>query len=241
MAGAAVVYVHGGAFAAGGLASRPELFEALTARGITVVDVEYRLAPPPRWSDAPADVLCALAWLRESAGSLGVDPARVIVMGESAGGSLALVAGYAAGTPSLQPSCEGDPLVPAGIVAVSPAADLAGIWADGTLTVDGRPFPEAYVGGSPATYPERYEAASPFRLLRVDLPPTLIVTGANDHLVLPARVTGLADRIGAAGADCRLVVVPFADHGFDGPPNGFGAQLLEGLVPAFFAELTAEG
>jgi acetyl esterase/lipase len=158
-------------------------------------------------------------------------------MGESAGGSLALVAGYAAGANTIEPSCAGSPVEPAGVIAIAPAADLAGIWADRTLWFGDRPFPEAYIGGPPSEYPDRYAAASPFDLIRPGLPPTLIVTGANDHLVLPIRVTSLADRLTAGGADTTLIVVPFADHGFDGPSNGFGAQLLEVVVPNFLDDV----
>ena len=86
----------------------------------------------------------------------------------------------------------------------------------------------------------RYAAASPFDLIRPGLPRTLIVTGANDHLVLPIRVTTLADRLEAGGVDTTLIVVPFADHGFDGPPDGFGNQLLETVVPDFLRKATAE-
>lgn len=230
---AAVLYVHGGAFVAGGLGMRPQLFSTLAARGIVVVDIEYRLAPPPRWHDAPADVLCALAWLGTVSSAEGIDPARVVVMGESAGGSLALLATYAAGTELLGPSCAGSPIVPAGVIAVAPAADLVGIWEDATLQAGDLRFPEVYVGGSPSEVPDRYESASPFRLIRADLPPTLLLTGENDHLVLASRVIGIADALTAAGADVRLLIAPFVDHGFDGPVDGFGAQLEEGIVPAF--------
>jgi acetyl esterase/lipase len=238
-----VVFVHGGAFVGGNLGSRVRLFEELASRGYTVFDIEYRLAPPPRWAQAPADVLCALAWLRESAPRFGLDPEKVFLMGESAGGSLALVAGYAAGATgasgaAIEPSCEGDPIVPAGIIAVAPAADLAGIWKDGTLEAAGLRFPEAYIGGTPAEYPERYEAASPFAYLRPGLPPTLLIGGANDHLVLPNRVSGLYDRFRQAGVDVRLITVPFAEHGFDGFPNGYGQQLEESILPAFMRDVT---
>ena len=47
------------------------------------------------------------------------------------------------------------------------------------------------------------------------------------------RVTALAERIRAAGAQCELLVAPFAGHGFDGEPNSFGAQLSEAIVPQF--------
>jgi acetyl esterase/lipase len=234
---AAVVYVHGGAFVGGQLGTRPEMFGSFTEDGIAVIDVEYRLAPPPRWRDAPADVLCALAWVGGEARSLGIDSSRVILMGESAGGSLALVAGLAAAGDDIEPSCAGTPVVPAGIVAVAPAADLEGIWSDRTLWFEGKPFPEAYIGGPPAQYPERYASASPFDAAGPGAPPTLIVAAGNDHLVFLPRVTRLADSLQTSGVETTLIVVPFAEHGFDGHPNGFGVQLLEQVVPMLFQGL----
>jgi acetyl esterase/lipase len=124
-------------------------------------------------------------------------------------------------------------------VAIAPAADLEGIWTDASIWLDGRRFPEPYVGGPPSEFPERYEAATPFRFARPDAPPTLIVTGSIDHLVRPARVISVAERLAAAGVDVRLVVVPYADHGFDGQSNGVGAQVLEALVPTFLEEVLA--
>lgn len=236
----AVVYVHGGAFISGGLDSRPDLFEAVAAAGITVVDVEYRLATSttPRWADAPADVLCAIGWVGAHAEELGIDSAKIVVAGESAGGNLAMVAGYAAGTKSLQPSCDGADVRPAGVFAVAPTADLVGIWDDKSITALERPFPEVYTGGAPAEVPDRYDAAMPFHLFRADLPPTYLLTGANDHFVHPERVSSVADRLRAAGDEVTLVTAPFADHGFDGFPNGYGNQLQEVLLPRFVAEVT---
>lgn len=231
-----VVFVHGGAFQGGGLGTRPTLLEALKKAGIVGVDVEYRLAPPPRWDQAPGDVLCALAWLAKAPELSMVDQARVIVAGESAGGSLAMLAGYSAGTDLLASSCPevGLPLVPAGVFAIAPTADLQGIWQDATITdFGGTRFPESYIGGPPSQFPDRYEAAEPFRLLRPDLPPTVILAGETDRFVLIERSMALADRIRAAGAQVELLVAPFAGHGFDGEPNSFGAQLSESLVRDF--------
>jgi acetyl esterase/lipase len=236
----AVVFVHGGAFIAGAPGTRPLLLAALTKAGIVAVDVDYRLAPPPRWDQAPGDVLCALGWLATAKGLAMVDPRRVVIVGESAGGSLAMMAGYGAGTDGLESSCPelGEPIVPAGVVAIAPAADLAGIWTDRTISdYAGDPFPEMYIGGSPDEYPERYEAAEPFRLFRADLPPTLILAGEIDRMVRLERVTSLVDGIRAAGSSCELIVVPFAGHGFDGEPNSFGDQLVEGVLPAFVSRV----
>jgi len=241
---AAIVYVHGGGFVGGSLHMRPRLFEAWSAAGYPVLDVEYRLAPPPRWSDAPGDVLCGLVLLGTIAATEGIDANRVVIVGESAGGSLALLAAYGAsygpGADQLHSSCSGNPVVPAAVIAVAPAADLAGIWADHTLVGEGVPFPEAYVGGPPTQLADRYTAASPFRLIADgrSLPPTLIIAGENDHAILRPRTDSVVDALRAAGDDVTYLIVPYADHGFDGLPNGYGAQMEESIVPAFVARLT---
>jgi acetyl esterase/lipase len=232
----AVVFAHGGGFLAGGLGTRPQLLDSLRGAGIVGIDVEYRLAPPPRWDQAPGDVLCAMAWLRTSPELAMVDLTRVVVAGESAGGSLAMLAGYAAGTDAIPSSCPevGPPVIPAGVFVTAPTADLEGIWHDATIhDLNGKLFPYSYIGGPPDQYPERYAAAEPFRLLRAALPPTVILAGETDKLVHIERSIALADRIRAAGAKVELLVAPFASHGFDGEPNSFGAQLSESLVRAF--------
>lgn len=85
-----VVYLHGGGFVAGSVAAadRPCRALALTA-GCAVLSVEYRLAPENPYPVPFLDCLKAIRWAVEHAADLGVDPARVVVMGDSAGGSLA--------------------------------------------------------------------------------------------------------------------------------------------------------
>jgi acetyl esterase/lipase len=237
----AVVFVHGGSFISGGPGTRPFLLDALARAGVVGGDIEYRLSPPPRWNQAPGDVLCALAWMRSVDGLPMVDPDRIVLAGESAGGSLALMAGYAAGTDAIRSSCPdaGPAAKPAGVAAIAPAADLAGIWADGTIfDLQGHLVPEAYIGGTPTQYPDRYAAASPFRLFRAGLPPTLIVAAEGDRFVHMERITSIVDGIRAAGSACELVVAPFADHGFDGAPNSFGAQLVEPVITRFAKQVT---
>lgn len=93
------------------------------------------------------------------------------------------------------------------------------------------------MGGTPSELPDRYTMASPFRLIRAGLPPTLLITGETDHLVLRPRVTSILDALKSAGSEVRLLIVPFAEHGFDGLPNAFGAQVEESIVPAFVSEV----
>jgi acetyl esterase len=232
-AGAGVLFIHGGGFWGGELGSRPALFGGLAGAGIPVVDVEYRISPPPRWDQAPGDILCALSWLEQNGPGYGIDPSKIVIVGESAGGNLALIAAYSAGTGKVASSCAGEPAPPRAVIAISPTADLKGMWQDASLSLDGVTFPEAYIGGTPAQFPDRYDRAAPMWLIRKDAPPTLILAGSIDHLVHLERTTIVSDQLKAAGADSTLVVVPFADHGFDGPPNAFGQQLEDQVLPAF--------
>jgi acetyl esterase/lipase len=240
---AGLLFIHGGGFSHGELGLRPRLFALFADGGTTVADVEYRLAPPPRWQDARADVLCALGWFQANARVYGVDPARIVVMGDSAGGNLALHAAYAPsyddGVGLVQASCDFDPQPPAGVIAVYPTADLVATWEDVKALGDPAPFPESYAGGTPDQVPDRYRDASIEGLIGPALRvPTLIVSGVNDGLVRIDRMRTLLGQLRAAGTDVELVEVPFADHAFDGPANGFGFQLEETILPEFVDRVT---
>lgn len=87
---AALLWVHGGGLVIGGAAQDDRLCGS-TARdlGVTVVSAEYRLAPENPYPAALDDCHAAWTWLQDNAASLGVDPSRVVVGGQSAGGGLA--------------------------------------------------------------------------------------------------------------------------------------------------------
>lgn len=87
---AAVLYIHGGGMVVGSadstLADAPQL---ALEHGCVVVSVDYRLAPETPFPGPQEDNYAALLWLAGCAESFGVDPARIVVMGGSAGGGLA--------------------------------------------------------------------------------------------------------------------------------------------------------
>lgn len=68
----------------------------LTAQGFVVFDVDYRLPPEPNWRTATEDVQQAVRWIKAWADTFGVDPAKIALMGRSAGGHLVLLAAYTA-------------------------------------------------------------------------------------------------------------------------------------------------
>jgi acetyl esterase len=88
-----VVYFHGGGFVMGTLETHDPYCRALTAEaGVTVVSVDYRLAPEHKFPAGVEDSLAATEWVLAHVGELGGDERRVFVAGDSAGATMATVA-----------------------------------------------------------------------------------------------------------------------------------------------------
>ncbi len=85
-----ILHIHGGGYVGGSLMSNEAMHRPLAADlSCVIVSVDYRLAPETRFPGAVEDCYAVLAWINANAAELGVDPKRLGVMGESAGGGLA--------------------------------------------------------------------------------------------------------------------------------------------------------
>ncbi len=87
-----LVYYHGGGWVIGDIESHDAVCRSLANRmGHAVLSVDYRLAPEHPWPAAAEDALCSLRWAYENADELGINPDRIAVGGDSAGGNLAAI------------------------------------------------------------------------------------------------------------------------------------------------------
>ena len=208
-----VLYIHGGGFN-GGARNPNALNRYLADRGYAVLDIDYRLARPdrPTWDLATADIGCTLSWLGREGPGFGLDIDRVALLGESAGGNLALNAAYRSQSGDLEPSCgsaEDLPRVSA-VIGGYPVVDLAG---EEAKTAFGRLMGEVYTGGSPEEFPDRYAAIAPASHVTADSPPTLVYHGTRDHLVLPEPVEEFVTEVRSEGVSTRYTAIPATDHG----------------------------
>ncbi|MFY1693466.1 alpha/beta hydrolase [Plantactinospora sp. WMMB782] len=215
-----VVSFHGGGFIAGTAAQNDWLNSHLAARCPTVVvSVEYRLAPEHPLPAPVEDGYDTLVQIVDDAGRWGVDPARVAVLGESAGGTIAALI-------ALRARKDG-PALRAQVLNY-PGAD----W---TETMEDYPsFPQN--ADNPTLPPSRLRAArrlsvpatldprsiSPLKFDNLaDLPPALVVTAALDPLADQGR--RYVERLREDGTEAQLSCYPRATHTFLSTP---------GLVPA---------
>lgn len=113
----ACVYFHGGGFVLGSPRSHDGLVRRLAAdTGAVFVSVDYRLAPEHKLPAAHGDALFAFEWTRAHAADLGIDPTRIVLAGDSAGGNLALSTAL-----SLR---DAQAPAPRGLLLIYPAVDM---------------------------------------------------------------------------------------------------------------------
>ena len=233
-----LVNLHGGGFVFGNLSGADWLCGQLADRvGAVVASVDYRLAPE---HPAPApyeDAWAACCWLLEHAASLGADPARAVVVGESAGGNLAALV-----TLALRDRRRTDPHAPgfAGQVLLYPSTDLTMTSASATAMVDAPVlsrraidwYGRQYVPqGLPHSILPDDPRVSPLRATdHTDLPPALLVAAGLDPLRDDAL--GYAAALTRAGVPVRTVLYPEAVHGFVSIPRfePAAAQALDEAV-----------
>jgi acetyl esterase/lipase len=192
----AILYLHGGGYAIGSIATHRYLMQGIAAAsGARVLGIDYRLAPENPFPAAVEDSVTAWRWLLAQ----GLDPARCAIGGDSAGGGLALATLVALRDRGLA--------LPGAAVLLSPWTDLAGTGAsvktkateDPMVTEAGlRMMADAYLGGADARTP----LASPLYANLTGLPPLFIQVGSAEILVDDA--TRVAERAKAAGVEVEL-------------------------------------
>jgi acetyl esterase/lipase len=207
---AAVLLIHGGAWAHGDRKQLRGYGVLLARRGYVCATVEYRLTGEAKWPAQLHDLKTALRFIRARSTALGIDPGKICVAGNSAGGHLALML---AGTAD-RPEFEGPGAYPG---EGSACAACIAIYAPTRLF--GSQRPHAYAPGLFADEVSDVEArqASPIEYARRDFPPTLLIHGNRDEIVAPIASLSMYQALISQGAPAEL-------HMYDGVPHGFDVQ-----------------
>jgi acetyl esterase len=206
-----LVYLHGGGLVMGSNHSFEPLARALAASsGAVVVAVEYRLAPespPPAQFD---DAYMATEWVERNADELDVDPDRLVVVGDSAGGSLAAAVALAARDRAGPAICAQVLLYP-GLDRDMTARSIALLADAPMLSLDDIEYLHSLADGEAGPPDDPYLVPAYARDLS-GLPPAIVLTAACD----PIRDWGerYADRLRDAGVQTTVTRYPGTYHGF---------------------------
>jgi acetyl esterase/lipase len=221
--------IHGGGWNSGDRAQLPEINHRLARQGYAVAAIDYRLAPRWRWPAPRDDVGAALAYLKARADELGIDPARFVLFGRSAGGQIATAYAYTAGDPSIR-----------GVASFYAPQDLRFAWAyarpDDVL--NSFLLLREYLGGPPETEGPAYDSSSAYFHVGARTPPTLLMHGELDTLVWHRQSERLDARLAEAGVPHLFISLPWATHAFDYNLDGPGGQLATEALDAFLAAVT---
>lgn len=206
-----IVFVHGGGWNSGNAESLSNQHRMMADAGYVVFSINYQLSTPdnPGWDTQIVDVQNAMTWVAEHAQEYGGDGSSIVLSGESAGGTLALVyAGRVA-----QGSLDGP--APTAVSVMFPAIDLTWTSQHAQFMT---PFVlpgivEGYIGGGLEEYPDRLEAVSPLTFVDARMPPVLIIHGVKDTMV---TIDGSREYVAALtqlGGTAELAEIPYSNHG----------------------------
>ncbi|MFN7992765.1 MAG: alpha/beta hydrolase [Bryobacteraceae bacterium] len=213
----AAILVHGGGFDAGSRKTNVKpLFSVLADAGFAWFSIDYRMAPEFHFPEAIADLNTAIRWLKAHAGEYKIDQARIVIIGESAGGFLVNYAGTHE-TPETR---------------VAAVVDIYGAVDYEKLSLLRRDHPERFDiatvnrhasrGGGihffgvelldPAGL-ARLREVSPITGVHAGMAPFLCIHGTGDDQVSYAQSTDMCDAMHRVGARCDLITIQGGGHG----------------------------
>ncbi len=196
-----VMWIFGGSWKFGSKGYHINLRD-LTRSGIAVAAIDYRLSGTAIYPAQLEDCQSALAWLRAHGAEYGIDPKRIGVSGESAGGHLAALLGTVEGKSKVQAVC-----------ALYPPTNLVSLGRK-YASPDRRSDIERLLGGPIETKLALAQEASPVDRVSADAPPFLIIHGAQDTLVPMEQSQELDRKLKRVGVESRIIVVPDKGHWF---------------------------
>lgn len=194
----ALMFFFGGGWTTGTPAS--SIFWARFAADLGMIGIAPDYRTKGRHDVSPlgsvADSRAALRWVQDHAGELGLDPARIVVGGNSAGGHIALWTAIVQAPPGSDES-ESPQVKPAALILFSTVSDTS-----------------VETGYTPQRFGEQARALSPVHQLDATMPPVLAFHGDTDQTVPLRQALALRDTLLATGNACELHIVPGGGHNF---------------------------
>lgn len=228
----AIIQVHGGAWMGGNKLSidamepgpiLPDAFNQLSAKGFVIVSIDYRVGTAGKFPNNITDVKCAIRYIRANAVKYNMDPNRIGLAGDSAGGHLVFLAGLANASAGWDTGENAN--------TSSEVQAVAGYSSPTYIDEEGRKWPQVW-----GTNTALWEKGSPtyWAKQNASKPPLLIVHGENDDTVPADHGPALKTAADAGGINATLQMVANAGHEMSGGNISPNAQTLVDQTVTFF-------
>ena len=219
-----IIAIHGGGWQGGSPAAYQHWGPYLARNGYGMFVIRYRLGKPGTYPKAVYDVKAAIQFIRAKAGDLDVDPDRIGLWGDSAGGHLAALAGLAADQYTAEYRNDPHAGVPVNVktvVGFYGVYDLLAQWHHDQIARPRDQIAEKFLGASPMQNRKLYFESSPISYATVDRNKTsfMLVNGTADDIVDPAQSQQFWEALNQAGIYSRRIVIPGAGHFFCSDPH----------------------
>jgi len=208
-----IINIHGGGWKNGVKESQGG-FNPFFKAGFAVANVEYRMTPQAKAPAAIEDVRCALIYMIKNAKQFNIDINKIVVMGGSAGGHLALMAGLLGNNHAFDNNCKGSEKIK--VAAIIDKYGIADVW-DWAYGLHG---PEIKKSNSAKDWmgdkknDEAFaKSVSPVSYINKNSPPTLIIHGNADSTVPYKQSVELHKQLEKAGVKTELITVEGGGHG----------------------------
>jgi acetyl esterase/lipase len=219
-----VVYVTGGGFIQAPKESAPDLRTYVAEAGFVVASIQYRtVRDGANYRDGIADVKSAIRYLRANANQYGIDPGKIAIWGESAGGYLVAMVGVTNGDRKFDVGNNLDQSSDVqAVVNKFGATDTSKLAADFDQQTRDADYAKdnsiaQYIGMVPETHlldaKIAATVANPITYVNASVPPFLILHGSKDQLISPSQTLMLHNAINAAGGHSVRYVLDGASHG----------------------------
>ncbi len=224
-----VITIHGGSWTGGSQKDLPQLNYYLASRGYAVAALSYRFAPNNPFPAATDDVNAAIDYLKVHAAQLGIDSTKIVLVGRSAGGQLALQSAYTKNDRSIR-----------GVAALYAPSDQVWGWEhpSDTRVYDSFAVLRNFLHGEPSEVRAAYIAASPINYIGSHTIPTLLIHGSMDPLVSVKQSERLDSVLSLMKRPHLLVEMPWATHGCDYVFFGPCGQTATFAIERFVASVT---
>jgi acetyl esterase/lipase len=261
--GMGIIYLHGSGwhYADKDFGTRP-FFRRLASSGHVIADLAYTLSPETDMFGMLADVKRSICWMKENSEEFNFRKDRIVLMGGSAGGHLALLAAYTPDHPVLDPPDAACSTEVRAVVSYYGPTDLEAQFRSfeelpglegstrferwmmkylesrvGFEVIPVHRLLPAAMGGEPSEAPDLYELASPLNHISQHCPPTLLLQGSHDFSGVASDVRHMHQALRSSGCTAFLFELPDTEHGFDlFRPRWSPAAIAATNVTCYFLE-----